>query len=106
MHGRESYGDRRKIMGAPPGWGPNWKENQEKERFADLQHEAEKAQRKVKEEKRGLEILANGDLVKHRDSNEIAVIVEAGYRSFVDVLTGEGVCRWNRDRIEIIDKNS
>ena len=107
-------------MGAPPGWGPNWKENEEKERYAASQREVEKAQRKAEdeEEKRGLEILKKGDLVinaqchKHkchhpRDPKgcKLGIIVESGYRSFVDILIDGKIRRWNREDVEVINEN-
>jgi len=91
-------------MGAPPGWGPNWKENEEKERYTDTQCAAEKSQRRDKEEKRSLEILRNGDLVM-RDDGQTGVIVEAGYRSWVEVHINGKNQKWSRDCIEVIPKN-
>jgi hypothetical protein len=93
-------------MGAPPGWGPNWKKNQEKERYADAQREAEKVQHKALKEKRDLDILRNGDLVKNSLSKETGVIVEAGYRSHVEVLTSGVPRKWFREHVEVIQRNS
>ena len=93
-------------MGAPPGWGPNWKKNQEKERYADSKREAEKAQHKAKKEKRDLDILRNGDLVMNSLSEETGVIVEAGYRSHVEVLANGVPRKWLRGHIEVIQHNS
>ena len=106
-------------MGAPPGWGPNWKKIQESDKF-NRERGAKEKRRKAAteaeaEEKRGLEILKNGDLVRNvqcrqhggRHSTQPknhppGIIIEAGYRSFVDVLVNGKVHRWNRENIEVI----
>jgi len=92
-------------MGAPYGWGPNWKKIQESDKFNSERRAPEIRREAEAEEKRGLEILKNGDLAMNRDNGKIGVIVEAGYRSWVEVHTNEKNHKWPRDCIEIIPKN-
>jgi hypothetical protein len=89
-------------MGAPPGWGPNWKKNKEREQYADSQREAEKAHREDEKEKRDLDIFRNGDLVKNTMHEETGVIIEAGYRSYVEVLTNGVPRKWRRVHVDVI----
>ena len=93
-------------MGAPPGWGPNWKENQKNEQYAASQREVEKTHRKAEKEKRDLDIFRNGDLVKNTMYEETGVIIEAGYRSYVEVLTNGIPRKWHRGHIEMIQHNT
>jgi len=92
-------------MGAPPGWGPNWKELQENERYAASQREVEKAQRKTEEEERGNDIFRAGDLIKNTANNKVGVIIESGYRSWIQVLTDGETRKWPRDHVEVISEN-
>ena len=92
-------------MGAPPGWGPNWKKLQEKERYADSQREAEKAQRKTEEEERGNDIFKTGDLVKNNANNKVGLITEAGYRDWIQVSTKGEICKWPRNLVEVINES-
>jgi len=92
-------------MGAPPGWGPNCKELEVKERYAASQREAEKAHREAEEEKRGNDIFKHGDLVKNTANNKIGVIVEPGHRSWIQVLTDGETRKWPRDHVEVISEN-
>jgi hypothetical protein len=92
-------------MGAPYGWGPNWKKIQESDKF-NREREAEERRREAAaEEKRGYDILKNGDLAMNRDNGKIGVIVEAGYRSWVEVHVNEKTHKWPRGCIWVIPKN-
>ena len=92
-------------MGAPPGWGPNWKENEEKERYAASQREAEEAQRKAEEEERGNDIFRSGDLVKNSGNNKVGLVIESGYRDWVQVSTPGEIRKWPRDYVEVVSEN-
>jgi len=92
-------------MGAPPGWGPNCKELEAKERYADSQREAEKAQRKTEEEERGNDIFKTGDLVKNNANNKVGLITEAGYRDWIQVSTKGEICKWPRNLVEVINES-
>jgi len=86
-------------MGAPPGWGPNWKKLQEKERYATSQREAE-------EEKKGNDIFKTGDLVKNIGNNKVGLIIEAGYRDWIQVHTEGETRKWPRNLVEVINEIS
>ena len=92
-------------MGAPPGWGPNWKELQENERYAASQREVEKAQRKTEEEERGNDIFRSGDLVKNTANNKVGLIIEAGYREWIQVHTEGEIRKWPRNLVEVINES-
>ena len=92
-------------MGAPPGWGPNWKENQEKARYAASQREAEKAQREAAEEERGYDIFKSGDLVKNAVNDKTGVVIEPRFRDWVLVFVEGKDVHWPRKRIEVISES-
>jgi len=92
-------------MGAPPGWGPNWKESNEKALYAASQREAEKIQRKAEEEERGNDIFRSGDLVKNSGNNKVGLVIESGYRDWVQVSTQGEIRKWLRERIEVINES-
>ena len=92
-------------MGAPPGWGPNWKKLQEKERHEDSQREAEKAHRKTEEEKRGYDIFKSGDLVKSAVSDKTGVVIEPRFRDWVLVFSEGRDVHWPRKLIEVISES-
>ena len=92
-------------MGAPPGWGPNWKEIEAKERYAASQREVEKAQRQTEEEERGNDIFKTGDLVKNTGNNKVGLIVEAGYRDWIQVHSEGRICKWPRELVEVINED-
>jgi len=77
---------------------------QESDKFNSERKAEEKRREAEAEEKRGLEILKNGDLVKHRDTDEIGVVVEAERRSFIDVPLDGKVCRCDRADAEVINE--
>ena len=92
-------------MGAPHGWGPNWEKIQESDKFSRERETEERHRKAEAEEKRAHDILRNGDLVMRRDDGKIGVIVEAGYRSWVEVHINGKNHKWSRDCIEVIPKN-
>ena len=92
-------------MGAPPGWGPNCKENEENERYAISQREAEETQRKAEEEERGNDIFKAGDLVKNSGNNKIGLVTEPGYRDWIQVLTEGETRKWPRNLVEAVNES-
>ena len=92
-------------MGAPPGWGPNWKEIEAKERYAASQREVEEVQRKAEEEERGYDIFKSGDLVKSTISDKTGVVIEPRFRDWVLVFSEGRDVHWPRKLIEVISES-
>jgi len=92
-------------MGAPPGWGPNCKELQANERYATSQREVEEAHRRDDEEERGNDIFRAGDLVKNSGNNKIGLVIESGYRDWIQVHTEGETRKWPRELVEIINES-
>jgi len=92
-------------MGAPPGWGPNWKEIEANEQYAASQREVEETQRKAEEEERGNDIFRSGDLVKNTANNKVGLIIEAGYREWIQVHTEGEIRKWPRNLVEVINES-
>ena len=73
-------------------------------RRKDLERKREAALERQEEEKRDMDIFRDGDLVKNMLRGEAGVIVEAGYRSHVEVLTAGTTIKWLRKHIEVINE--
>ena len=107
-------------MGAPPGFKAGYSEREKREikesnrfrddtsawekRRKDLERKRADALERQEEEKRDMDIFRNGDLVKNTLHGETGVIVEAGYRSHVEVLADGSAVKWLRRHVEVINE--